>query len=291
MLLLLFLATALPVAGDEVARVEAVYPDFCAGAIRACCPADLQPGVLAASDGFSITQKDLEAETTRKPESVRAQYKQYPVTVLQEMVTRKLVAEEARQWSASGTTAKPQRLIKDYLEARVPRYKATDQDVRDYYAEHEKLFGGATFDQVRDVVRTVVSDERTEIAEREFVSASTRRHLVRVSRQWLDAQQAGWRSNPVESARRSGKPTVAVFSVIGCCDRMFPVCQELRARLSDRAGVVFVHVGEREVLASLYGVETIPVVVLFDREGRQLLRYLGPMTAEQVETRLREAGG
>lgn len=52
----------------------------------------------------------------------------------------------------------------------------------------------------------------------------------------------------------------------------------------------FVHAGEQEILSDLYGVNTIPVQFLFDKDGKLLLRHQGNLTKEQVLARFAENG-
>jgi thiol-disulfide isomerase/thioredoxin len=79
--------------------------------------------------------------------------------------------------------------------------------------------------------------------------------------------------NPVDRARRSGKPTLVEFGAAGCvpCDMMQPILDNLRKDFGDRLNVVFVHVGEEQVPGARYGIRSIPVQVFYDAGGAESL--------------------
>jgi thioredoxin-related protein len=58
----------------------------------------------------------------------------------------------------------------------------------------------------------------------------------------------------------------------------------------DRLNVVFVHVGEEEMLAMRYGIRSIPVQVFFDSEGKEVFRHVGFFPEKEVITQLNKIG-
>lgn len=76
-----------------------------------------------------------------------------------------------------------------------------------------------------------------------------------------------------------------------CRDKMNPVTEALRLRYRrGELNVIFVHTGEEEILSDLYGVNTIPVQFLFDKDGKLLLRHQGNITQEEVVAKFAEHG-
>jgi thioredoxin 1 len=100
--------------------------------------------------------------------------------------------------------------------------------------------------------------------------------------------------NPAQTERehRSGKPTLAEFSTAGCvpCDMMQPILDGLRKDYPDRLNVVFVRVGEDQVLAARYGSRAIPVRFFFDAEGPEVFRHVGFFAREEVNRQLAKMG-
>lgn len=58
----------------------------------------------------------------------------------------------------------------------------------------------------------------------------------------------------------------------------------------EKLNVVFVHVGEEQVLAARYGIRSIPVQVFFDAEGREVFRHVGFFAQDDVNRQLAQMG-
>ncbi len=254
--------------------------------------AGLPDGVIAQCESTTVTAADLDAQIGKLTGSTRDQARRYQVYALERYITNQLMLVEAKEWTKNnkGTASSDDQLITSYLTAHTPKFEVTDKEAEDFYKEHANLFGGSAFEQVRTTVIYYVRDEKTAAAEDQFTSSAGKRHKILVSDGWMGSEYQRWARNPVEQARVSGRPTYVNFGVIGCCDKMNPVTQALRTEYGERLNVVFVHVGEEEVLSDLYGIRTIPVQFLFDKEGRLLLRHEGFMSKEQVLAGFSEGG-
>jgi len=71
---------------------------------------------------------------------------------------------------------------------------------------------------------------------------------------------------------------------------MTPILSELERTYAGRANILFVHVGEEELLAARYGIESIPVQIFFDRTGREVFRHVGFFPKEAIVKKLAEMG-
>ena len=98
--------------------------------------------------------------------------------------------------------------------------------------------------------------------------------------------------NPVDKARNSGRPSLADFGATGCvpCDMLAPILKNLEAKYKDKVNVLFVHVREKQILATRYGVETIPVQIFFDKSGKEIFRHVGFWPQAEIEKKLTEMG-
>ena len=54
--------------------------------------------------------------------------------------------------------------------------------------------------------------------------------------------------------------------------------------------MLFVHVGEQEILASRYGIQSIPVQVFYDNKGKEIFRHTGFFAQPEIEKKLVEMG-
>ncbi len=278
---------------EEAETVAAHYPYLCSGALRDAVPASLGDGVVAQCEGLVVTQKDLDAQMAKLTGSTKEQARKYPVYSLEQHLTKQLILIEAKDWAKkNGRTEKSDdQLVRSYLAANIPEFDVSDTEAESFYKEHANMFGGSTYEQVKSNVVYLVREEKTAEAEDQFTGSAGKRHRILVSESWIRAAHERWAENPVEQARLSGTPTYVNFGVIGCCDKMSPVTQALRLRYSrGEINVVFVNVGEEEVLSNLYGISTIPVQLLFDKDGKLLLRHLGNMTEQQVIAAFAENG-
>ena len=272
--------------------VAGACPQMYSGALRDAELADLVDDIVAASEGISIAHKDIEDQINKAPAYLRDQMRRYPVYALEQYITTQLTMLEAEEWakktgrgSSSGDA-----LMQSYLDAQLPKFTVTDKEAEEFYKERAKLFGGAPYDRVKDAVVGYMIDERKREAEDRFKAGVSKRHKVRVSASWFASEHEKWAANPVERARVSGKPSFVNFGVIGCCDKMYPIIQDVRAAYGRKINVVFVHVGQEEVLSNLYGVSEIPVQVFFDKDGKQLFRHTGFLAKDQIAAKLSEMG-
>jgi len=54
--------------------------------------------------------------------------------------------------------------------------------------------------------------------------------------------------------------------------------------------VVFVHVGQEQILASRYGVQTIPMQFFYNKDGKEVFRHIGFWPQDEIEKKLAEIG-
>jgi len=71
---------------------------------------------------------------------------------------------------------------------------------------------------------------------------------------------------------------------------MQPILDNLRRDFGDRLNVVFVHVGEEQVLGARYGIRSIPVQVFYDGRGEEVFRHVGFFAQEEVLKQLARMG-
>ena len=100
------------------------------------------------------------------------------------------------------------------------------------------------------------------------------------------------RDNPVDKARASGKPSMVDFGRDGCrpCDMMAPILETLKKDYEGKAEILFVHVGEEQILAARYDVRSIPVQVFFDKDGKEVFRHTGFFPQDEIEKKLAKMG-
>lgn len=292
-LLFLFAVGHVSAAAQTPSTVESKFPRLSSGPLHRAVVVTMTGGVVLSAGGIKITTNDVAKEIAKSPESLRAQLKQYSFFALEQAAVRKFLANEAAAWaSKKGVSAKGDELIGKYLQSVVPRRAVTDEEARQFYSANRSMFGAATFDQVRASVKSYLGDEKWAVKANAYANAISNRNVIQVSRVWANQQYQKWIKNPVEQARRSGKPSLVDFGRAGCkpCDMMAPVFDELRKKHKGKANVVFVHTGKEPVLASHYGISVVPTQIFFDKSGKQTVRHEGYLDKASIEEKLRQMG-
>jgi thioredoxin 1 len=97
---------------------------------------------------------------------------------------------------------------------------------------------------------------------------------------------------PLNQVLNNGKPTLADFGWRNCipCKMMKPVLETLAEKQRDRLNVLIVEVYDHQDLTDKYGIKSIPTQVLFDGQGKELMRHLGYWAPEEMAVELKKVG-
>ncbi|MHC4591390.1 MAG: thioredoxin family protein [Planctomycetota bacterium] len=292
------LAATQAFAGDQQGpvTVEAAYPGLLSGVLASAALADLPPGVLLRIEEDDTTQAALEEIIAGSAENIREQLRKNSIFVLREVATRKLLLRAAQDAAAEtqqdlAGQAEPQ-IISDYLQAQVADVTISDDEVLGFYRNNEDMFGGATLDEVRATLGQYLTKKKRQEAVDRHIQGLGGAYNAVVSASWFAEQAVLARDNPVDKARASGRPTLVDFGAEGCrpCDMMAPILERFKHEYAGKANVIFVHVQHDQVLATRYGIRSIPVQVFFDAEGREVFRHTGFFGREEIQEKLAELG-
>jgi thiol-disulfide isomerase/thioredoxin len=281
----------------EPNTVSALYPDLTGGALTFARPARLPKGVILGAPGLQIKAAEIVEFIRTQPEQVRQELTKNALFILEQQATQKLLLQIARK-SLPGSTQSPDpaeqgRIIRQYLEESVLKdLKVTDAEAEQFYNQNKDMFGGANLDQVREPLKTYLLEQKKGKTVSDYIRTIGRKINIRIDAQWLKKQAALAKDNPVDKARGSGKPSLVDFGATGCkpCDMLAPILEDIKKKYTGRLNVVFVHVGQNQILASRYGVQSIPVQIFYDKTGREILRHIGFFPQDQIEKQLLEMG-
>lgn len=75
------------------------------------------------------------------------------------------------------------------------------------------------------------------------------------------------------------RPVIVDFHALWCgpCKVQSPVLKELASELSDKVRVIKIDVDQNNGLASQYGIQSVPTIIIF-MNGKQLFRQSGVIT-------------
>ncbi len=292
-------ATESPATKAEVAKkpalVHEAYPGLASNSLTYARLSDLPAGVLLRTEGLTISDKDVANEIAKAPQEVQTQLKKNAFFMLENLATRKLLVAlaQAKTPEQKDAPAPDEReLIQKYLTALAANVEVNDAEVAEFYENNKDACGGATLDQVKDQIRQVVLQQKQQDLVAEYVRTLGQRMAIEVSAAWTKEQSVLARDNPVDKARASGKPSLVDFGSTGCrpCDMLAPILEALKKKYAGKVNVLFIHVGQEQLLAARYGIQTIPVQFFYDRNGKEFFRHVGFWPQVEIEKKLAEMG-
>lgn len=292
-------AAEVPSANADVTKkpplVCDVYPGLASTSLTYARLSDLPSGVILRTGSVTVSDKDITGEITGAPAEMRGQLKKNAFFLLENLATRRLFLSLAKTQNAEQRDASPsdeRELIQKYLNGLIADVKVSDAEVAKFYEENKDACGGATLDQVKDQLKQLVLRQKQQELINEHVRTLGQRITIEVSASWAKEQSVLAKDNPVDKARASGKPSLVDFGSTGCrpCDMLAPILETLRAKYSGKLNVLFVHVGQEQILAARYGVQSIPMQFFYDKTGKEVFRHVGFFPQEQIEKKLSEIG-
>ena len=291
----LLLIASLASAQDPPKTVGSLYAGLSSGPLATARVEALPPNAIFKSGEMVLTQKDLDAEIRKSPQTLWPQLKRNLFFVLENRATGDLLLAEARLWAGETKRSHTERedsLMPAYVSHLTSKASVTEDELKTFFEENKDMMGSATYDQVKEQLREFVLDQK----RREMISAHVNgigdRFDIQVNEAWVAKQYAAAMDNPVDKARKSGKPSLVDFGADGCrpCDMMAPILNAVKKEYAGKLNLVFVHVRKEQILGARYGASSIPMQVFFDKGGKEVFRHIGFYSKEEIKARLAEIG-
>ncbi|HOQ05353.1 MAG TPA: thioredoxin family protein [Anaerohalosphaeraceae bacterium] len=301
LLLLVFLCVLVVTKAEETPpaskqTVQQLYPDLTQGALSLAVLEDLPEGILLQAGSVQITLDTIAKLIDSQPASVRDEFKNNAFFLLEQEAVQRILPELAKQALASTGTEPPKEdfaLMEQFFQTVVfQSLQVSEPEIKTFYEANPDLFGGASFEQVKAPLKAYLLDRKKQQAASEYIQKLGEQIPIRVSKDWLIKQAQAALENPVDKARRSGKPSLADFGADGCrpCEMMTPILETLRKKYEGKLNVVFVHIRKHPILASRYGIQAIPVQIFYDASGKEVFRHEGFFPQDEIEKKLKEIG-
>jgi len=245
------------------------YPGITGGILRFAVLEPMEKDMVLKAEGVQVLLSELLKDINRQEPKMRAQLEKNLLFVLESEATRRILLNEAQKAGIITGKGNDDGAIQTLFERRTEKITVSETEVQDFYRANKEMMGNAPLEQVKDSVRQYLLQEKKGQAIDGYIEGLADSLRLRINDKWADAQSRLALDNPVEKARRSGMPTMVEFGATGCvpCDMMQPILDKLRKNYSKKLNVVFIHVGEEQILASRYGIRSIPVQVFFDTKG------------------------
>jgi thioredoxin 1 len=276
--------------------INDLYPALTGGALGYALALELSEGVLLKAGELVIKDKDVNEEIAKAQEQMRPKLEKNAFFVLEQIATFRLLLSEAKAEAAkSGTDISEkneQTIIQDYVRTLAKTVTISDAEILDFYNSNKETLGGAALAQVKPQIEQFLLQQKQQEFIDEHIRTIGKRMRIEISAPWLKVQAALAKDNPVDKARASGRPSLVDFGSTGCvpCDMMAPILETLREKYNGKVDVLFIHVGQEPILASRYGIQSIPLQIFFDKTGKEVFRHVGFFPQEQIEKKLSEMG-
>lgn len=268
------------------------FPALSSGMLAGALLATLDKGTVLVADGLTISEADLmQAIASEEPELQKQLQKNLFFFLEQEMI-RRLIVREAQKEGIAREGLDDEALIDAFLDKKNEGLSVSNEEIDAFYRKNKTTMGDTPLEELRESIWEYLVEEKKEEAVASYVTNLTNSLGLRINSRWVEEQNRMALDNPVDKARGSGKPTMVEFGATGCvpCDMMQPILDGLRKNYKEKLNVVFVHVGEEQVLAARHNIRAIPVQVFFDDGGREVFRHVGFFAAEEVNKQLLAMG-
>ncbi|MGH2271114.1 thioredoxin family protein [Anaerohalosphaeraceae bacterium U12dextr] len=276
--------------------VEEVYPGLTSGGLSLAVLTDLPEGILLKAGTVEMTSENISKIIDSQPEPVREELKKNAFFILEQEAAGRILLDLAKKAAVQPQVEIPKdenELIRQFFETAVfKNIEVTDAEIKTFYENNKDMCGGATFEQIKSSLKEYVLDQKKQQIASEYIRDLGKQIPIQVSESWVKQQAALAFDNPVDKARKSGKPSVVDFGASGCrpCDMMTPILETLAKKYEGKVNVLFVHVREQQILAARYGIQSIPVQVFFDQNGREVFRHTGFFAQDEIEKKFKEMG-
>jgi len=247
---------------------------------------------LLIGDGLEISKAELMESVNSQDPKLRRQLEKNLLYILEQEASRRILVKEAEKNGISTGGGDERQVIRELIERKAADVSVPEEELEAFYQANREMLGGAAFEQVKDGIRQYLIEDKRQQVVASYISELTGSVRLRINESWVEEQSRLALDNPVDKARNSKKPTMVEFGATGCipCDMMQPILDNLRKDYTDKLNVVFVHVGEEQVLSARYGIRSIPVQVFFDGTGKEVFRHVGFFPEADVTEQLAQMG-
>lgn len=273
------------------ATLQESYPRIADGFLKKAKLEKLEKGTVLFSKDLVIKESDISNLVSKIDPKVRDQVQKSLFFVLDHEATRQFLVMEAKKENAQPSESEED-AIKRYLTGKAASVAASDDEIKKFYEENKDALGGVSFEQVQGEIKNYLSELKRQESVQQAVLGLAEGKDLRLDSEWVKKNYELAIDNPVEKARGAGIPSMVEFGASGCkpCDMMQPILEKFRKKYEGKLNVVFLHVGEQQILGARYGIRTIPVQAFYDKDGKEVHRHVGYYPEADVEGVLSKMG-
>lgn len=276
--------------------VGELYPGLSMGPLMAAKLVTMPLGVLVQAGSIKVTQKEMDREIASATAEVQGQLKSNSFYLVENKVVTQLVSAEAKSWGKK-TGRKPgepeKDLISAYFNDLTKDVSVSDDECKALYEQNKDAVGKATYDQIKDQIKDYILKAKKQAVVDNAIMSMWTKVKIEVDKTWAAKQYAAAMNNPIEKARKSGKPSFVEFGAEWCppCKQMAPIVESIKKEYDGKLNVVFVDVDKEQILTEKYSIgDSIPVQIFYDKDGKEVFRHVGLFPEDQLRAKLAEIG-
>ena len=274
-----------------IVTVESAYPGLASGVLKLARLTDMEKDVILRAYQIEI-KPDFAKETLgQAPPEMRKELEKNLFFLLAQETLDRLIKQDAMSMGLSADQPRDE-MLKAYVGRLTDRLTVNDAEVKAFYEINKEMFGGQSFDQLRESIGSFLLEQKKVEALDIHIEELSKRTDIRLNREWVKRQAELAMDNPVDQARLSGKPSLVEFGAAGCgpCDMMRPIIERIKKNFAEKLNVVFAHVRETPILGARFGIRSIPVQVFFNKKGEEVFRHVGFYAEEDLLKQLAQLG-
>lgn len=274
------------VQGKPEKTVEDLYPGLASGVLKSATLVKLPKGTLLIAGNLTIKESEMTRLIKQSEPSIRKQLAQNAFFLLENIATKRMLLQEASR--AGYKKDDEDQAIMGLLAEKIKINPASEEELKTFYDQNKEMVENAPLEEIRGTLGVYLSQKKREEAVRQYLLTLGKRTPIRMNEDWVKKHIIPALNNPVDRVRLSGKPTMVEFGAPGCppCDMMTPILADLKKKFTGKLNVLFLHVGQEQVLATRFGIDVIPVQVFFDKNGLEVFRHTGFFPQEMIERKL-----
>jgi thioredoxin 1 len=264
--------------------------------------------VLATVNGEPITLGNLEAEVEALPEEYRPEYSTRKHKLLEELITLKLLVQEAKRLEIAGSPAyeeelrghdahpshEEEALRTALLKTQVfDQVRVSDEDIRGFYEKNKaELPPDLDFNANKEHLRDLALQKKQDEAMNTYISNLKQKAQITTNQRWVEAQIALAANNPLDKALKTGRPVVADFGRGTCipCKMMKPILEDLAKEYRGKAEILIIQIDEYAFVTRRCGIRVIPTQIFYDSSANEVYRHQGFMPKEDIREQLAKLG-
>ncbi len=276
------------VQGQTEKPFEKVYPGLASGPFKEANLVKLPKGTLVKASDLIIKESEITKLINQSEPAIRKQLTKNVFYLLENITTKRMLLLEASK--AGFKKVDQDQAIRSLLSKKIKIAAVSEEELKKFHNQNKEMLGNAPFEEIREMLKDYLTQQKREEALQQYISTLGQRTPIRINAEWAKKRSKPALNNPVDQARRSGKPTMVEFGAPGCppCEQMVPVLAELKKKFSGKLNVLFLNVGQEQILGARFGIEVIPVQVFFDKNGLEVYRHTGFFPQAEIEKTLNQ---